>query len=107
MKLRISTTLFEEMEPAIEDAVKNQSTGAPDPSDPVYLKIHGATWRKSGIVIDATPEEIKELRSRAEYKIEVAQENMGEDPPFWRGQLAAWRALVKQIKVAQAESAVA
>ncbi len=98
MKLRVSTTLFDEMEPAIEDAVKSRSKGTPDPTDPVYLKLHEATWRKSGIVIDATEPEVKELLSRAEYKIEVAQENMSDEPAFWRGQLSAWRALIKQIK---------
>ena len=98
MRLRISTTLFDEMEPAIEDAVKNRARSTPDPTDPVYLKLHEATWRKSGIVIDATESEVKELLSRAEYKIEVAEENMSDEPAFWRGQLSAWRALIKQIK---------
>ena len=97
MKLRISTTLFDEMEPAIEDAVKNRAKNTPDPSDPVYLKLHEATWRKSGIVIEVDEPEVKELVSRAEYKIEVAQENMSDEPAFWRGQLSAWRALLKQI----------
>jgi len=97
MKIRISTTLYEEMEPAIEDAVKNRACGTPDPSDPVYLKLHEAVWKKSGIVLDLTDAEVCELRSRAEYKIEVAQENMRDEPPFWRGQLRAWRALLGQI----------
>ena len=101
MKLRISTTLYDEMEPAIEDALKNRNIATPDPTDPVYLKISDAPWKKSGIVIDATDEEVAELLSRAEYKIEVALENMDEQPAFWRGQLAAWRALVKQIQRAQ------
>ena len=97
MKLRISTTVFDEVEPAIEDAVKHLTIGSPDPSDPVYLKLHAAPWKKSGIVIDADPQDVKELLSRASYKIEVAKENMSDEPAFWRGQLAAWRALIKQI----------
>lgn len=97
MKLRISTTVLDEVEPAIEDAVKNVARGTPDPSDPVYLKLHAAPWKKSGILIDADPQEVKELLSRASYKIEVAQDNMSDEPAFWRGQLAAWRALIKQI----------
>jgi hypothetical protein len=97
MKLKISTTLYDEMEPAIEDAVKNRARGTPDPSDPVYLKIHEATWRKTGIMIDVDTGELAELRDRATYKIEVALENMSDEPPFWRGQLRAWRALLRQI----------
>jgi hypothetical protein len=100
MKIKISTTLYEEMEPAIEDAVKNRAQGTPDPSDPVYLKLHEAEWKKSGIALDLTDGEVRELRSRAEYKIEVAKENMSDDPPFWRGQLRAWRALLGQISKA-------
>ena len=102
MRLRISTTLYDEMEPAIEDAETNRARGTPDPSDPVYLKLKDATWKKSGIVIDASEAEVDELLSRAEYKIEVALENMHDEPAFWRGQLAAWRALVKQIHGARA-----
>lgn len=102
MKLNISTTLYDEMEPAIEDAVKNRARGTPDPSDPVYLKIHEATWRKTGIVIDVDAGELAELRDRAEYKIEVAIENMSDEPPFWRGQLRAWRALLRQIEAKEA-----
>jgi hypothetical protein len=105
MKIRISTTLYDEMEPAMEDAVKNEARGAPDPSDPVYLKLRNATWRKSGIVIDANESEIDELRSRALYKVDVAKENMEGDPGFWRGQLAAWRALLKQINKSQTRQA--
>ena len=86
MKLRISTTVFDEMEPAIEDAVKNLSNGTPDPSDSVYLKLHAAPWKKSGLVIHADPQEVEELLSRAEYKIEVSIENMSDEPGFWRGQ---------------------
>ena len=97
MKIKVSTTLFDEMEPAIADAVKSRAAGTPDPTDPVYLNLHEATWRKSGILIDATDAEIKELLSRAQYKIEVALENMSDEPTFWRGQLAAWRALIRQI----------
>lgn len=102
MRLRISTSLFDEMEPAIGDAVKIKAGNTPDPSDPVYLKLHAATWGKTGIVVDAAPDEARELIARAECKIEVAQENMSDDPPFWRGRLAAWRALSIQIKAAQA-----
>ncbi len=103
MKLKISQTICEEIEPAIEDAFANTKRGTPDPSDPVYIKIAEAvslTKGAKGCVIDASQNEVAELLDRAEYKIEVAIENMSDEPAFWRGQLAAWRALVKQIKAA-------
>lgn len=97
MLLKISTTLYDEMEPAMEDAVRHQKASQLEPTDSVYLKLARAPWRKSGILLVVDAAELTELRSRASYKIEVALENMDDEPAFWRGQLAAWRALLAQI----------
>lgn len=100
MKVRISKTILEELEEACSEARGRVGSGHEDPSDPVYIKIASAKKSKSGCLIDVDHADITELRSRAEFDIETCQENLGwgVDLPYWRGRLAAYRALLRQIK---------
>jgi hypothetical protein len=99
MKITITPTILEEVNETCGEAVERIGTDRVDPSDPVYIKIANAPRTKSGCVIDADSTEVAELRSRAEFDIEVCKENLGEgcDLPYWRGRLAAYRALLKQV----------
>lgn len=106
MKIRITPTILEEFAETCAASLGRQGTDRADPSDPVYLKIHGAELfspTKAGVVIDATPAEVAELKSRAEFDIETCQENMegGLDFPYWAGRLSAFRALLRQTKQAK------
>ena len=96
MKLLISNSILDDVETAIHDALKANNN---DPSDKTYLKIHSAKRNKRGAVIDADEDDIEELVNRAESKIETAIENLSEfpnhDPAYHRGQIRAWKALIR------------
>lgn len=108
-KLRITSALQREMEDAITDARTNLIRNTPDPSDKVYLKIHAAIEAVTGdrpVVIEVSPEDVAELKSRAEYEVGangVCDENIRcssefADRAYWLGRKRAYSALLRQIK---------
>lgn len=108
MKLRITPAIQSEVEDAMTDARANEQRGHPDPSDSVYLKIHAAMESYPGtkpVVIEATDQEVSELRSRATYEVGangVCDENIAEssdmaDRAYWLGRKRAYTALLNQI----------
>lgn len=100
MKVRITKTILDEFEETCSEALGRIGTVRQDPSDPVYIKIANAKKTKAGCIVEADTVDIAELHSRAEFDIETCRENLGEgmDLPYWRGRLAAYRSLLRQIK---------
>lgn len=105
MKLRITPTVQQEIDAAIEDSLgRSEGRAKTEDSDSLYLKIHKAMLaaKKSGpVVIDAEPHEVHELKDRAEYVLEcVVPDNLqwASERPYYLGLQRAYRALLKQIK---------
>lgn len=109
MQLKITATILDEVTSAIEDARANQERGTPDPSDPVYLKIHAAAAaarsHKRGFFIDADEDDVYELKDRAEYNVGplgVCSENLACsheacDRVYWLNRIRAYKGLLRQI----------
>ena len=102
MKVRLSATLVQQCEPAIEDAVKYKSN--PQPTDPVYIKMHVAPVAKDGsITIDADSDDLHELLDRFEYEVETCKENIADtsdryERGYWLGRLRAAQCFIKKYK---------
>lgn len=101
MKLLITNALLEDMQPAIEDALRNaQGNSQIQSTDQTYLKIQNGRQLKRGVEIEADEDDLKELVARGHYKIEVAKENLSEYPStdafYYRGQVRAWEALIRR-----------
>lgn len=102
MKVRLSATLVEQCEPAMEDAVASQKRGAPEITDPVYIKMHLAPGAKDGsVIIDAEEDELAELIDRFDYEIETCKENIADtsdryERGYWLGRLRAAQSFIKK-----------
>lgn len=105
MKLRITRKVFDLCEPAIEDSVaRRKKSELEQKTDSVYLKMHdydqSAKWR-GHFTIECNADEAYELEDRAEYQIEVCQENIEDcsrsERPYYMAEIRAWRGLLKQI----------
>lgn len=108
-KIRITPAIQQAFEDPIMDALARPADGPKDPSDGLYLKVHAAMQARNGdgpVVIEADADDLKELRSRADYEVGsmgVCQENIAsstavEDRMYWLGRQRAYRALLKQVQ---------
>lgn len=102
MKVKITATLLQQCEPAIEDAVKYQANA--ESTDPVYIKMHHAPGAKDGsVTIDADDADLHELIDRFEYEIETCHDNIADtsdqyERGYWLGRLRAAQCFVKKYK---------
>lgn len=100
----ISPTAFNEMEPGICDAVRNESKGNLDDTDPVYLKLHYADlagkWSKRGLYVELNADELKEIVDRFEYYMLCWKDSYSESPREYLGLIACGRNIIKKAKLA-------
>lgn len=103
-KVRLSPTLIQQCEPAMEDAVASQERSRPQETDPVYLKLHMAPAAKDGsVTIEVNGDELYELIDRFEYEIETCKENIADthdrtERGYWLGRLRAAQSFIKKYK---------
>lgn len=101
-KVRLSPTLVQQCEPAMEDAVAGQARQKPQETDSVYLKLHGAPGTKDGsVTIEVTADELHELLDRFDYEIETCKENIADtsdrtERGYWLGRLRAAQSFIKK-----------
>jgi hypothetical protein len=103
-KIRITEKVFRMCEQAIEDAVADSEKTGHRKGYSAYLKMHNFdvsnNWERH-FDIRCEPDEIKELRERAEYEIEMCQEHIKgcekEFRPHYMSELNAWRGLLRQL----------
>lgn len=104
-KIRITPTVQDEVEPAIEDSLARQAKGESQVADSLYIKIHAAceALKKSGpVTVELDDDELHELKDRAEYQLEcVVPDNLPCSDPceraYWLGRKRAYTALLKQF----------
>lgn len=98
----ISAKAFDEMEPGICDAVRNQERGTPDPTDPVYLKLHQADlakqWSRRGLKVELNAAELRELYERFDYYVMCWKDSYHESPKEYLGLMSCGRAIMAQAR---------
>ena len=99
----ISPTAFNEMEPGMCDAVRNESNGSLDKTDPVYLKLHYADlagkWSKRGLYVELNADELKEIVDRFEYYMMCWEDSYADSPREYLGLMACGRSIIKNAKL--------
>lgn len=97
MRLRLSPTILDDVQTAIDDTLRRVPGDNFDPTDRTYRKIHEAKRTSAGVVIDADEADIKELVGRGRDRIDVANENLdqGYDVRHYQAQIRAWKALIR------------
>ena len=102
--VNITPTVFEECVAGIEDAVRNEQRGTPDPTDPLYLKLHAADlankWTRKGLRVDLNADELRELVDRFDYYLMCWRDNITGSSEAWdyARLIRSGTAIIKQAK---------
>lgn len=101
--MKISYTMLDEMEPGICDAVRNRDRNTPDPSDPVYIKIHEADLRrdydKNGdLSVELDASDLREIISRFDYYLDCFRDSYRDEPKQYLGLVSSAKAAIRRAQ---------